>query len=197
MTTMDRRCPNGHPIAVGAAFCTACGSGVDARTGTPLRVCPYGHPVAAGVAYCPKCGFKVDDASGLPPTVGFAAPPPTLGVPSPPGFAPNGPPATSTAPAQGTVAASVPSLPAAYGAWQTGYALEPQGQVSGFAIAAFVVSLVWLYALTSIVAIILASIALRRIRERGERGRGLAIAAIVLGAIGLLIGLGVLLAHAH
>jgi len=92
---------------------------------------------------------------------------------------------------------SATSTPSDYGAWRTGYAFEPKGPVSGLAIAAFVVSLVWLYALTSIVAIVLAVIALRTMKERRERGRGLAIAAIILGAIGLLIGLGVLLTHTH
>ena len=197
MTAMDRRCPNGHSAAADAAFCTACGSRVDGRTGDASRVCPNGHAVVLGVAYCPTCGAKVDETTPAPPppTVGFAFPPPTMGVLAPPGFAPVGAPVWSTSVVPGSVPAPYP--PSGYGAWRTGYGFEPPGPVSGLAIAAFVVSLVWLYALTSIVAIVLAIIALRRIKERRERGRGLAIAAIVLGAIGLLIGLGVLLAHTH
>jgi hypothetical protein len=53
---------------------------------------------------------------------------------------------------------------------------------SGLAITAFVLSLL----LLSPVSIVLAILALRRIRRTAERGRGLAIAATVLSVLGLL-----------
>ncbi len=62
------------------------------------------------------------------------------------------------------------------------------GQVPGmsaFAVASFVLSLVWLYGVGAILAIIFGHISLNHIRKRGERGRGLAIAGLIIGYVGL------------
>ncbi|MBU6496440.1 MAG: DUF4190 domain-containing protein [Acidobacteria bacterium] len=58
--------------------------------------------------------------------------------------------------------------------------------VNGFAIAALVLGIIWVYWIGSILAVIFAFVAFRQIRRRGERGRGLAIAGLVLGLVGLL-----------
>ena len=81
MTTMDRRCPNGHVVGADAAFCTSCGTSVAGSR----RRCGSGHEVATWASYCPACGAPVDGAAGAPPwTIGFAAPPP-VPAPYPPG----------------------------------------------------------------------------------------------------------------
>jgi hypothetical protein len=58
--------------------------------------------------------------------------------------------------------------------------------VNGFAIAALVLGIIWLYWIGSILAVIFALVAFRQIGARGERGRGLAIAGFVLGLLGLV-----------
>jgi hypothetical protein len=63
--------------------------------------------------------------------------------------------------------------------------------MNGLAIASLVVGIVsffiGLYGAVGVVAIILGVIALRQVRERGQRGRGLAIAGIILGAVGAIL----------
>lgn len=54
------------------------------------------------------------------------------------------------------------------------------------AIASLICGIVCFWGLGSIAAVILGSVALRQIRERGEGGRGLAIGGIVVGAITLV-----------
>jgi len=188
MTTVERRCPSGHAVSATATFCTTCGSTVDAAPAAG-RVCPGGHPVADGAAFCPTCGRRVGTpgAPALSPTVGFAAPPP-LTATSPPPDGPAGYPPASYPPG------AYP--PQGIAPWGSPYVYEPQAPISGLAVAAFLVSLVWLYGLTSVVAIVLGVTALRRAKERKERGRGLAIAAIVIGGAGVCIALGVLLVYA-
>lgn len=65
------------------------------------------------------------------------------------------------------------------------------GRMNGLAIASLVVGIVsffiGLYGAVGVVAIILGVIALRQVRERGQRGRGLAIAGIILGAVGAIL----------
>lgn len=197
---MDPRCVNGHPVRPDAGFCTTCGSRVAAPS-APVRTCPSGHPVAADAAFCSTCGARLDAPPALPATMGFAVPPvapaPLPSAPMPPAPA-SWPPglgayATVAAPAY---AGPVPGSSATTSAAATSsYAYAPAGPMSTLAIAAFVTSLVWVWGVTSLVAILLAVRALRQLKTSGERGRPLAIAAIVIGAIGIVIALGVLLAH--
>lgn len=56
---------------------------------------------------------------------------------------------------------------------------------NGFAIASLVLGILWLYWVGSILAVVFGHIALVQTRERGQGGRGLAIAGLVLGYLGL------------
>ena len=61
--------------------------------------------------------------------------------------------------------------------------------MNGFAIASLVLGAIWIYWIGSILALIFGYIAKRQIDEAGglDEGRGLAIAGIVLGWIGVAI----------
>lgn len=63
------------------------------------------------------------------------------------------------------------------------------GETNGFAIASLVLGILWLYWLGSILAIVFGHIALVQIRRKGgnSAGRGMAIAGLVLGYIGVAI----------
>jgi hypothetical protein len=58
--------------------------------------------------------------------------------------------------------------------------------VSGKAIAAFVMSLLWVGGIGSIVAIFLAVSALKDVRRGTHSGHGLAMAGLILGILGIL-----------
>ncbi len=58
--------------------------------------------------------------------------------------------------------------------------------LNSFAVASMVLGIVWLYWLGSVLAVIFSFIALSQIRRRAERGRGFAIAGLVLGLVGVL-----------
>ncbi len=64
---------------------------------------------------------------------------------------------------------------------------------NGLAIAGFVVSLVSIffnfYCITGIVGIILSVIGLKKSSELGGKGKGMAIAGIILGVVGIVIGI--------
>ena len=64
---------------------------------------------------------------------------------------------------------------------------------NGFAIAALVLGILWVYWIGSILAVVFGHIALVQTRERGQRGRGMAIAGLVLGNIGLAVLVAVIL----
>jgi hypothetical protein len=55
------------------------------------------------------------------------------------------------------------------------------------AIASMVLGILWIYCLGSILALIFGYVALSQIRRRGEAGRGMAIAGVVLGWIGVAV----------
>ncbi len=54
------------------------------------------------------------------------------------------------------------------------------------AITGFILSLLWLGGLGSLAGLCLGAIAMRRTRQRNQAGRGLAIAALILGIVGVL-----------
>ncbi|MCL6549942.1 MAG: DUF4190 domain-containing protein [Acidothermus cellulolyticus] len=56
---------------------------------------------------------------------------------------------------------------------------------NGFAIASLVLGILWLWWIGSILALIFGYVGLSQIRQRKERGRGLAIAGVVLGWVGI------------
>jgi Domain of unknown function (DUF4190) len=65
-----------------------------------------------------------------------------------------------------------------------GYPPE-QRRTNGLAIASMVLGIVWIWWIGSILAVIFGHIALSQIKGRGEGGRGMAIAGLVLGYIGI------------
>jgi ABC-type spermidine/putrescine transport system permease subunit II len=66
----------------------------------------------------------------------------------------------------------------------TQYGQAPQQRFNTLSIVAFVLAFV-----VSLGAVICGHIALSQIKRTGERGRGLAIAALVLGYLGILLGI--------
>jgi hypothetical protein len=82
----------------------------------------------------------------------------------------------------------------AHGAGYPGYAPAPTPRTSGKAIAALVLGLVWVYGITSVLAIVFAVLARREIRDSNGwvTGGGMATAGLVLGIVGV-VGIAVLL----
>jgi hypothetical protein len=76
-----------------------------------------------------------------------------------------------------------PSWPAPPPGWQ----LWAPASISGMAIAAFVLGLLGFAVVSAILGIVLGCVALRQIRRTGQRGKGLAIAGIVLGGVWLAV----------
>ncbi len=71
---------------------------------------------------------------------------------------------------------------------QTGAAPDPAPRpgVNGLAIAALVCGILWGCGLLSVVAVVLGIIAIRQTRHGAQPGRGMAIAGVVLGGIGIV-----------
>jgi len=63
--------------------------------------------------------------------------------------------------------------------------VQPQRVTDGLAIASMVLGIVWVFWIGSILAVIFGHVALRRIAREGKAGRGMAIAGLVLGYIGV------------
>lgn len=110
----------------------------------------------------------------------MATPPPS--GPQPPQGGPFPPPGQPR-PAPGQ---PYPAAPQPWGqAWGQAYpALQPPPPVNGLAIAALVLGF---FCLMPFVGLILGIVALVQIRKRGERGKGMAVAGIVLSTIGTLL----------
>lgn len=68
------------------------------------------------------------------------------------------------------------------------YQYAPAQAVNGLAIASLVLGILWVYWVGSILALVFGYMALKQIRERSETGRGMAIAGVVLGWIGVATG---------
>jgi Domain of unknown function (DUF4190) len=66
------------------------------------------------------------------------------------------------------------------------YQYTPAGRTSGLAIASMVLGILWIYWIGSILAIIFGHIAINQARrDETLRGKGMAIAGLVLGYVGL------------
>ena len=66
------------------------------------------------------------------------------------------------------------------------YNYAPVGRTSGLAIASMVLGIVWVYWIGSILAVIFGHVALSQTsRDETLRGRGMAIAGLVLGYVGV------------
>lgn len=131
----------------------------------PMPFDPWAPPGEAEAAALAAAGHA---ASSTPPPAGW--PPPPAGAQPPPGWAP---------PATGWGAVT----PGAVSGYQGMYAYQPR-PTNGLAIGSLVTALTCL----SPVALVLGVIALVQIHKRQERGRGMAVAGVVLGVLGLLFG---------
>ncbi|MBO3089883.1 DUF4190 domain-containing protein [Cellulomonas dongxiuzhuiae] len=132
----------------------------------PVAPGPYGGAPAAG-APVPRYDAPAAPAYGTPP---YGAQPPYGGQP------PYG--------------AQPPYGPAAYGAYGQPYGAAPLPPTDGLAVASLVTSvagLVLLAGATGPIGIGLGIGGLARIRRTGARGRGMAIAGIVVGAVGTVV----------
>lgn len=71
-------------------------------------------------------------------------------------------------------------------------------RTNGFAVAALVLGIVWVYWIGSILAVIFGAVALQQIEKSrgGQGGRGMAVAGLVLGLVGVGVLVLVLLANA-
>lgn len=72
------------------------------------------------------------------------------------------------------------------GPWRVGQTPR-QRATNGMAVASLVLGIVWVYGVGSILALIFGYLGLSQIKERQQGGRGLAIAGIVLGWIGVAV----------
>ncbi|WP_406283479.1 DUF4190 domain-containing protein [Embleya sp. NBC_00896] len=77
--------------------------------------------------------------------------------------------------------------PYGYGYYQQpGYGgYMPQPGTNGLAIAAMILGIVWIYWLGSLLAVIFGHIALSQTARTGQQGRGMAIAGVTLGWVGM------------
>jgi hypothetical protein len=119
--------------------------------------------------------------------------PPFAGNPyaSPGGFAPNIYPPANLGPAQPPIAHQPPPAywapppPPGYAPTPTPNA--PNKGTNGLAITSLVLSLLWLYWIGSILAIIFGRMAKKKIEQNGQGGKGMATAGIVIGWIGMAL----------
>jgi hypothetical protein len=70
------------------------------------------------------------------------------------------------------------------------------GGTNGFAIASLVLGILWIFWVGSVLAVIFGHISLGQIHKTGESGRGMAIAGLVLGYVGIAIFLAALIGAA-
>ena len=68
-----------------------------------------------------------------------------------------------------------------------GYRPATQRPYSGTAITAFVLSLLWIGGLGSLAAVVFAAVSMRKTRTHDQAGRGLAVAALIIGILGLIV----------
>jgi hypothetical protein len=66
-----------------------------------------------------------------------------------------------------------------------GYGYAPSRRTSGLSIAALALGITWLGWIGSVLAVVFGHVALAQIRDNGQGGRGMAIAGLVLGYVGL------------
>lgn len=162
------------------------GEGPDGVPGEPRpgQVPPESQDFATRVQRIPPVPEHVPAAS-RPPSApeyqqhsgqGYQQPPPGYDQP-PPGYQsyPYGQPAGYPPPQQ----------PYGYG--------PPKPPNSGMAIASLVCGILWGFGVFSLVALILGIVSLNQIKQRGEGGKPMAIAGIVLGGIGLAIAIGIII----
>jgi len=165
--------------------------GSQATISAPLPAGPGGYAPGA-VGYPPAAG----PGGYAPGAVGY--PPPAAPSPYPPGGFPSGGQAPPPSPYP-----SAPPEPGGYPPPAPGYWPAPQApgfvpvsSTNGLAIASLVLGILWLFWLGSLVGLILGLVALKQIKSRNQGGRGIAIAGVVLGIVGLVLFVVVLIAGA-
>lgn len=156
-----------------------------------------GQPIAAEARFCGQCGSPVvePDADEIVGEMGadLGAEEPTIAPPEPPPAAPAPPPPTAAIPPPPpqpvAVAAPAPPTAAVPYPYPPAYAAPAPQSTNGFAIASLVLGILWLYWIGSILALIFGYVGKNQIDNSGGRqgGRGLAIAGIVLGWIGVAV----------
>ena len=116
------------------------------------------------------------------PQAGYGQQPPAYGQPPPPGYGQQPPGYGAPPPGYGA-----PPPPPPYG----GYGVQPYvaRKTNGFAIASLILGALWLYWIGSVLALIFGYIGKSQIDNSGDTqdGRGMAIAGIVLGWIGVAV----------
>jgi Domain of unknown function (DUF4190) len=123
----------------------------------------------------------------------YAAPPGWQPPPPPYGAFPAGGPSPSEQPyaappgwgQQQPYGQQQPSGQQPWGNYHPGYGYYPPQGFSGFAIAGFVCALVlfWFFGLGGILGVVFGILGIRQCARENRRGRGLAIAAIVIGGL--------------
>jgi hypothetical protein len=147
---------------------------------------PTGDEQAAYSAN-PGQQYQNTPGPGQYPPPGFAAPGyPPPGNPTPGYQQPGNPPPGYQQPGYQQPGYQQPGYQQP-GYWQPGpyQQMQPAQSWNGLAIASMVVGIVWIYWVGSILAVIFGHVALRQTARDGSRGRGMAIAGLVLGYIGM------------
>jgi len=126
----------------------------------------------------PTDPWQLPGSSTGPSTASRPPPPPP---PPPPPLPPSGPGwPPPPGPPYGQTPYGYPYAP-------YGYPLPHQQRgTNGFAVASLVCGILWIFWVGSVLAVVFGFIALGQIRTRGEGGRGLAIAGIVLATLKLV-----------
>lgn len=129
-----------------------------------------------GSQFCERCGSQLSSQviaqapSPYPPQPQVQSSPPPAPMTPPP--APMIPPPAQSSYAPGYASHYAPAN-------LTGRA------TNGMSIASMVLGILWIWWVGSILALVFGYVALRQIRERNESGKGMAIAGIVLGWVGV------------
>jgi hypothetical protein len=128
---------------------------------------PNAPPPVDQPSSSPGPGYSAPPPSPPPPGYGQPPPPPGYGQAPPPGYGQPPPPPYAT------------------------YGVQPYiaRKTNGFAIASLILGALWIYWLGSVLALIFGYIGKSQIDKSGDTqdGRGLAIAGIVLGWIGVAV----------
>ena len=188
-------CENGHDVPLGARFCPACGSVAHAPSGPlaggPAPDHPAGHFPSGPVPPGPGQPYWSPLGPWNPPVPGYG-----FGPQAQPGsYPPPGPYPTSS------VRSYPGALPIGYGGPPMGYApptgygappgywpyAPPRPGANGMAIASMVLGILWIWWIGSILAVIFGHISLHQIRRTNQTGRGMAIAGLVLGYLGVAV----------
>ena len=119
---------------------------------------------------------------------GYAGPPPSREAYAPPPPPPPPPAPVAVQPAYAVVPAVAPAPvypPQPY----PGYPVVVAARTNGLAIASLVLGIVWVYWIGSVLAVIFGHVALSQINKSNgtQQGRGMAIAGLVLGWIGVAV----------